>query len=115
MNASKITAKYRSSQWMKIIKDRQSSGRNIKEYCQEMGISRHAYYYWQRKLREAACTELAKQEDATPLVPNGWAQLTPATMIESSLKIEVGGCHIGVNDNTDMDLLKKVCRSLRSL
>lgn len=115
MNTSKVTAKYRSSQWMEIIRDRQNSGLNIKEYCEQTGISRHAYYYWQRKLREAACSELIKQEEPTAAVPSGWAQLAPVAVVESSLKIEVGGCHIDVNIHTDLDLLKKVCRSLRSL
>lgn len=115
MDTKIVTAKYRASQWMDIIKDRQNSGLNIKSYCQERGISRHAYYYWQRKLREVACTELIKQEELADNVPSGWAQLTPDTRSCSSLIIEVSGCHIDVEHNTDLELLKNVCRSLRVL
>lgn len=115
MDTKIATAKYRSAQWMEIIRDRQNSGLNVKDYCQIKGLSRHAYYYWQRKLRESACAELAKQEDPVALIPTGWAQLTTETTVSSSLEIEVVGCRININYDTDPELLKKVCRILRSL
>ena len=58
MDTQKVTAEYRLLHWMKVIQERQNSGQNIKEFCESTGISRHAYYYWQRKLRQAACAEL---------------------------------------------------------
>ena len=54
MDTKLVTEKYRASQWMEIIKDRKDSGLGVDEYCKINGISRHAYYYWQRKLRKAA-------------------------------------------------------------
>jgi putative transposase len=61
MGTKLVTEKYWASQWMEIIKDRKDSGLGVDEYCKINGISRHAYYYWQRKLRKAACTELASE------------------------------------------------------
>lgn len=115
MATLKVTAEYRLSQWMKVIQDRQNSGQNIKEFCQATGISRHAYYYWQRKLRKVACSQLAKPEESAGTIPGGWVQFATVSPMNSSLKIEVGGCHISVNNETDPDLLKKVCRILRVL
>lgn len=115
MDIKLATEKYRSSQWIEIIRDRKESGLRVEDFCLEKGISRHAYYYWQRKLRKAACTELAKQDGMSTAVPVGWVQLAPATATESSLKIEASGCHIEVNGNTDLELLKIVCRTLRAL
>ena len=115
MDTLKVTAEYRLSQWMKVIQERQNSGQNIKDFCQLTGISRHAYYYWQRKLREVACSQLAKPEESAGTVPGGWVQLATVSPTNSSLKIEVGGCHISVNNETDPELLKKVCRILRAL
>ncbi|MGI6526233.1 MAG: IS66 family insertion sequence element accessory protein TnpA [Caldicoprobacterales bacterium] len=116
MDTQKVTAKYRMSQWMQIIKRRQESGLNIKEFCESTGISRHSYFYWQRKLREATCAELSKAEESTKLVPTGWTQLVPTQEeVKSTLDIEVSGFHITVNAQTDPELLKKVCHMLRSL
>jgi putative transposase len=116
VDTQKITAQYRLSQWAKIIQARQESGQNIKDFCQAMGISRSQYFYWQRKLRNMACTELALQEEVAETIPNGWLQLAPqAQHTKVALDIEISGFHIRVNAETDPDLLKKVCRVLGSL
>ncbi len=117
MNIQKVTTEYRLSQWMQVIQERQSSGQSIKDFCQEKGISKHAYFYWQRQLRKVACMELSKrkEENIVSCVPEGWMQLSQGQEIKSTLNIEVGGCHVTVDAETDPELLKKVCRILRVL
>lgn len=75
MDTRKIATEYRLTQWAKIIQARQESGLNIKQFCEAQGIKSHIYFYWQRKVREAACTGLAKQKSSGNLVPQGWVQL----------------------------------------
>ncbi|MDX9798762.1 MAG: transposase [Bacteroidales bacterium] len=115
MDAKLVTERYRASQWMEILRDRKESSLSVDEYCREKGISRHAYYYWQRKLRNAACTELAKQDKMSAPIPTGWLQLSSTASAGASIKVEVSGCHIDVDGNTDLGLLKEVCRALRAL
>jgi putative transposase len=117
MNTHKVAVEFRLSQWAKIIEARLNSGQNIKEFCLTTGITKNAFFYWQKKLRNVACTELEKTEEPKNIVPNGWMQLNPkeAQHIKVDLAIEINGCHITVNTDTDTDLLKKVCRTLRSL
>lgn len=115
MNTQKVTQEYRLSQWMKIIQKRHDSGQNVKDFCEDTGITPNSYYYWQRKLREAACTELMPIEESSNPVPNGWMQLQRAHKTNSSLDIEVSGCRITVSPNTDPELLINICRMLRSL
>ncbi len=115
MDSANVTKNYRMSQWMEIIKRRQSSGKTVEVFCEEERISKNSYYYWQRKLRESACEELAKQKNSTALLPAGWMQLTTEASVSSTLEIEVAGCRININDSTDLNLLKNVCLTLRSL
>lgn len=117
MDTQKATADYRLAQWAQIIQTRLDSGQNIKDFCQTAQISRNAYFYWQRKLRKAACGELEKSEESRNLVPNGWMQLAlpQPQKKETGLDIEISGCHVSVNADTDPELLKKVCLVLRSL
>lgn len=117
MNTHRITSEYRLSQWAQVIQTRLESGQNIKDFCQTAGISKNAYFYWQKKLRESACTELAKTGDSRNIVPSGWMQLEPKQVQHSkeSLVIEISDCHVTVNAETDPELLIKVCRTLRSL
>ena len=117
MDTQKVAAEYRMSQWAQIIQARADSGQSIKDFCQTEGINRNAYFYWLKKLRESACTELVKKEDPRSISPDGWVQLAsePTRQTTESLKIEINGCHITVTAETDHDLLAKVCHTLRSL
>jgi len=63
MDTRKIAAEYRLGHWVQIIKDRRESGESVKEYCEKKGICENAYYYWQRKIREAASVQLQEKTE----------------------------------------------------
>ncbi|MVB10499.1 hypothetical protein CAFE_11890 [Caprobacter fermentans] len=119
MDAQKIVTQFRLSGWGEAVKKRIASGQTVSAFCEGKGISKATYYYRQKKVREAACTELLeKQSCKAGLVPNGWTQLEEpklAAAAESALTIDISGCHIKVTASTDSELLAKVCRILRSL
>ncbi len=48
-----VTKNVRLQQWMAIIQDCKFSGLKVDDYCLEHNISRNAYYYWLRKVKEA--------------------------------------------------------------
>ena len=37
---------------MKLVQDQQSSGKTVKEYCKQIGMSMSTYCYWKRKFKE---------------------------------------------------------------
>jgi len=119
MNMREATDDFRKARWMQLMQTQAQSGRNIKDFCEAMGISRHSYFYWQRKLRkETVEGQLVVQNHSSELVPGGWMKLEvadTATVNASTLAIEVGGCHITATMDTDMTLLQKVCLALRGL
>lgn len=119
MDTQKIARRFRLSEWSEAIKERIASGQSVDAFCEARNISKATYYYRQKKVREAACSELAAaQSSENAVVPAGWTQLAEAESVtadESALTIEVNGCHIHANAQTDPKLLAKVCRVLRSL
>lgn len=116
MDTQKIATEYRMAQWAKVMQRRIESGKLIKDFCQDEGISRNTYFYWQRKLRKTACSRLPKSNE-TAIVPNGWLQLKSKepSNTGSKLVVEINSCHITVDTYTDTELLKKVCYALMSL
>ena len=54
MNTRKYTAEYRLKKWAAIIKECRESGLSVKAYCANTGFHPNTYFYWQKKLREAA-------------------------------------------------------------
>jgi putative transposase len=123
MNTREITAEYRLARWAGILKERSASGKSIKEFCKTAGIRENVYYYWQKKLREAACEEVenrTKKEVASSeasVVPNGWAICKTGESREPGkpLVVEINGFCIHVEPDTAPDQLAKVCRTLKSI
>ncbi|WP_036943150.1 IS66 family insertion sequence element accessory protein TnpA, partial [Pseudobacteroides cellulosolvens] len=68
MNTQKVAEEYRLSQWAQVIQAQQESGQSIKDFCESTGIRKNKYFYWQKKLRSEACTELAKAEESRNIV-----------------------------------------------
>lgn len=114
MNTREIASEYRLTHWARIMQARQGSGLSIKAFCIESGFPENVYYYWQRKLREAACTELAAGEPVKALVPNGWARLDAAPP-QAAITVEINGCCVQVRADTNPELLAQVCRMLKSI
>ena len=116
MGTREVAAEYRLAKWAQVIQTRVQSGESIKDFCASAGISRNTYFYWQRKLREGVCAKLTEKgtESKKSLVPSGWTQLASvADRPEAAVTIEVSGCRVTATDETNLELLAKVCRTLR--
>lgn len=61
----------RMNGWAAMVKARNESGMTIREWCEENGISEHAYYYRLRQLRQTALKTMSgssAEEKETPFV-----------------------------------------------
>jgi len=65
MDTKSTMIEYRLSNWVELVQDRECSGLSIKDYCASVGIAEHMYYYRLKKVREAACTELARSQSTS--------------------------------------------------
>jgi hypothetical protein len=126
MKSRDVTAEYRLSKWAQIMQERKSTGESINEFCQNRGIKRHSYFYWQRKLREAAVESLAivSADTKQSVVPFGFTELkltanhrqvppddaTP----RGSLHVEVCGVRMSVDCEYPADKLAYLLRELAS-
>jgi hypothetical protein len=63
MNTKQIATEYRITHWASIMRERTERGLNIRAFCEEKGIHENVYYYWQKKLREAACEQLSVMDN----------------------------------------------------
>jgi putative transposase len=120
MRAREATHAYRLQYWTEKISQCRNSGMTVTAWCESQNINMKSYYYWQRKVREAASAELMKVQNCKSengLVPSGWAQLSKVenATVESVLSIDISGCRVTANEKTNSELLAKVCRILRSL
>jgi len=120
MDTREIATEYRLSHWAQIMQERTASGQSIRAFCQANGFSTNTYFYWQKKLREAAAQQLAgaaePREDQQALLPNGWAQACiaqeRAPAQAGGLTLRVGGAEIEVHQGFDEALLASVIKTL---
>ena len=119
MNTRYIAAELRLSHWSAIMRERQESGLSVKAFCESRGFHTNVYFYWQRKLRAAACEVLLPQPPSevalqVPAVqPSGWAlcEEAPAELeqADDTVVIEIGKCRLRVAADTSPALLERTC------
>ena len=81
-NTREIAKEYRLSHWAQVMQERVTSGMSVKEYCKHIGICGNTYFYWQRRLREAACGQVIEEESALNL------KAAVRTLCESEMQAE---------------------------
>jgi hypothetical protein len=119
MNTREASKRYRLSQWGQIFTER-TSGETIDKFCERKEISKSQYFYWQRKLRKTACSELVSLQNESgekPLVPSGWAVCEPMAtgQKDDAAIIEIGKFSVRVTAGTTPGLLTKTCKVLVEL
>ena len=104
-----VRSQYRMREWAKIIQECEASGLSNKEFCEQNGVSIKSYYYWLRKLREAAM-----HQNQPSLV-----QLTSTTdecnRIDEMIHIQFRSARLDLPGNTDAEAVIAILRSLQSL
>ena len=58
MEVTEYKAEYQLSQWSEIIREQKQSGKNVREWCLEHGMTTNAYYYRLRRVRKSVCRSI---------------------------------------------------------
>jgi len=126
VNTREIAEEYRLTHWAQIMQRRRENGQSIKSFCEAEGIYSNVYYYWQRKLREAACEQLVVAQ-AEPvqgsLAVTGFTEvklkelpvppgMSPVTAKASQISVEINGAKITTDSAYPTDKLAELLREL---
>ena len=129
--------------WRETIMNCQASGLTIAAFCRQHGLNAHAYYYWQRQIRNKLLKQQAEpagltQNSASPchqdqsstaelpaakmvdIVPFpealGMAKAEPALLPPAAaplITIRYGKLELDIRDGTPLELLHMVMSSIR--
>jgi len=123
MNTREIATEYRLTHWAGIMCERKESGLSVKAFCENAGIHENAYYYWQKKLREAACGELSQNQCATTsMTPASFMEVklaeevampTPAEGMQGKISVEYAGLRIMAGGEYPVEKLAALMREMR--
>lgn len=109
------TIQIHTKQWASIIQDCPSSGLKVDDYCEQHSLSRNAYYYWQRKVKEAALSQAGFVEIQTDTLKaeTGLADSPSGSRFFPQIVLSVNGVSVGINQDTPMPLLSQVLGVIR--
>ena len=115
MNTQKMAMEYRIKSWREAMAERVAGKESIKAFCTRKGVSRNAYFYWQRKIRARLVEEMAGTATDRMPVPAGWREVEEVETKQgedSGVTIEIGKIRIQATESTPTELLRKVCKAL---
>lgn len=107
MNTQLVAKEVKLSQWNALVHDCLGSGMKVKDWCQQNNINKDAYYYWLRKIREAACESM---ETRFVRVPEQCVASSFHSDFSAELTITVGSVTINVNSSTPQHLIESTIR-----
>jgi len=78
VNVRDMTLSVRLNVWAERLREQRESGMTIRGWCKGKGFTDKTFHHWKRKLREAACEEIARsQREAKQvnLIPIGFTEI----------------------------------------
>ena len=111
-----VKNQYRLEQWTRLIQDCQSSGMRVDDWCEANGVTHHAYYYWLRKVRKAACQDLSvtsEMESSTH-----FKQLkvqAPAANTQAAVIIHLPSATLEIQNGATQQTVEAVLLALKSI
>lgn len=109
MNTHLVAKEVKLSQWNALVQECLGSGMKIKDWCQQNNINKDAYYYWLRKIREAACDSM---ETRFVRVPDQCVAPSLHSVFSAELTISVGSVTININSSTPQHLIETTVRAV---
>lgn len=115
MNTKLATNQIRLNEWAAIIKDCKASGQKVDTYCEQHGLSRDAYYYWLRRVKEAALKQAGFVELPAPTSEPKVTDITDkrTSAFETQMIIKMNGIEFCVNENSSSELISRVFEIIR--
>lgn len=119
MNTRKVAEQYRLNKWTEIIRECRSSGQTISTWCAGHGINPSSYYYWLKKVREAASEALPSVgSQANPIVPVNISLPTAETTfadkeISSDIVIHFGPVTLEIRNHASASLIENTLRAIQ--
>ena len=87
MDSREMLAEFRLAHWAGVLARRVESGLSIRQFCEDEGIRENTYYYWQKKLREIACEQIARNHEEVSM-HQGFAEVRVAELSSEGVLME---------------------------
>jgi len=134
MDMRGVKKEIKFAEWTRLIHECASSGKTIKAWCEENGINRRKYNYWQRRIREEVVSSVVLSNARIPgIMPVGADPSSPITIrpdapafakiplakasssvstTELAMSICIGDAECEIYNCADIDVVERVLLTL---
>jgi len=111
MDVQIVKRDVRLQQWGALISSCQASGMTVKDWCTEKGINAKTYYYWLRKIREAACRQMDRPVGTVFAEVSGSPKSggTAITLRINGIEMEIHNGAVAEVIESTLHILKDIC------
>lgn len=114
MDSVTVRNQIKLQHWSTVIRSRNESSLKLNEWLRENNISKDAYYYWKRKLRDRALDTVGVPfvEVAAPAHEEQTAVMADASQ-EGSAMLQISGMTISINESASTEFMKRLITAAR--
>ena len=103
------------NRWALIIKDQRASGKTVRAFCRDQGLSWHAYYYWRRKIRQILLDNNQQAAEVHTFVEVPYPGSYVPSSNEGSITMHIGTASLELRGNVNGSSLRTAMQLLKEL
>ena len=114
---TQVKSEFRKERWKQLIKECQSSGMTVRDWCAQNGIKEQTYYRNLQKLRQEICDSLPviTEKAEKPAVFKKLEVITPVPDTKAAVIIRLPQATLEINDGASQETIQAVLLALQSL
>jgi hypothetical protein len=116
MNIKNINLEMNLQKWSQIVQECRSSGQTATKWCSENNINIKTYYYWQKKVCNAVCNELAITNNNVEKSPAFAEVILPGIRTaEVAITLNLNNISLQIHNGAEESVIAQTLRILKSI
>jgi len=116
MNMKKINHEMNLQKWTQVVEECRNSGQTAVSWCAERKINIKTYYYWQRRVCNAVCKELAITNNNVGQSPAFAEVILPVTKTtDVAITLNINNITLQIHNGADELVVAQTLRILKSI
>ena len=117
MTTNKLKHQVRLQEWTELVRECRGSGKSVRHWCEEHGISKYTYYRWEREILGIAAkhsTVIASKESEMIFAELPAPQQPYRHGMECFATLRVGGMSIDIYEGASAEFLRTILTAIQS-
>jgi len=115
MNMKKISHEMNLKKWTEIVEECRNSGQTAVKWCDENNVNIKTYYYWQRKVCNAVCNELAITNNVEKSPAFAEVMISGIRSSEVAITLNLNNISLQIHNGADETVIEQTLRILKSI